>query len=169
MRVADQEEEEAPGVHADVHPELHVTGRRLRTRDDRERVAHADSRSGRAQLVTLAVEEDQQRVAAELQQAAAMPVGDVEQRGERRVHHVRHLLGACASERRELLGHRGETGDVDERERAVTLDPQPLGMVGEPLDRQPRDERNELARRPGTERDLLIHSVILRASSDAIN
>ena len=96
--------------------------------------------------MTLLVEEEQQRVAAELEQPAAVRVRDVEERLERRVHHLGHLLGARLALPGELLRHRREAGDVDERERAFKLAVASLGSLAEPFDDDPRDERRQVDR-----------------------
>ena len=62
-----------------------------------ERAAHVERRVGRARQRGLAREEEEERVAAELQQPAASRVRDVEQARERRVHDVGHLFGAALS------------------------------------------------------------------------
>ena len=93
---------------------------------------------------SLAVVEEEERVAAELQQPAAVAVRDVEEPGERRVHHAVHLLRTRTPERREPLRHPREPGDVDEDERALDP-PAPLERrVPHPLQRQPRHIRAQL-------------------------
>ena len=69
--------------------------------------------------VPLALEEQQEGVAAELQQVAAVGVGDAEQRAERRADRLDELLGALAAAPREALGELREPGDVREQERGV--------------------------------------------------
>ena len=144
MRLADEEELEAAGVEAGVHLQLDGAGRRPRPSDRAQRPAHLERRARRARCVVVALVEQQQRVAAELEQAAALRVGDGEQRREGRVHDLGDLLRAGSAEAGEPLGHRREARDVDERERSVDLAPDRLGIVAEPLERQPWDERDEL-------------------------
>ncbi len=65
--------------------------------------------------VRLALEQQQERVAAELEQRAAVGVGDGEERLEAAADRVGELLGPLpAAPARELLGQLGEAGDVDE-------------------------------------------------------
>ena len=93
-----------------------------------------------------ALVQEQEGVAAELEEPAALRVGHCQQRGEGRVHHLRDLFRSRPTEAGQSLGHRREPGDVDERERAVDLAPLRLGLVAQPLQRQARDERDELGR-----------------------
>jgi hypothetical protein len=150
MGVADEEELEAAGVEAGMHPQLDGSRRRARTPDRPQRPPHLERRPRRTLGVPVALVEEQERVAAELEQAAAERVGPVEERRERRVHHVRHFLGARAPAARELLRHRREARDVDEGESPVDLEPAPLRARPQPLDRQPRNERDELGRAVGS-------------------
>ena len=105
---------------------------------------HPEARPSGAGRVLRPVVEQEKRVAAELQQSAALGVRHVEQRGERRVHDVVHFLGAGLAEVRELLRHRREPRDVDERDRGVELVREPVRLVAEPFERQPGDERDKL-------------------------
>ena len=130
-----------------MHLELNRPGRRSRPADRPKRPAHLERRPSSPACVLLAVVEQQQRVAAELEEAAALRVGNAEERRERGIHHLGDLLGPCSAEARETLRHGGEARDVDECEGSLDLAPRCLGLVAEPLQRQPRDERNEVARR----------------------
>ena len=148
MRLPDEEELEASGVEAGVHLQLdrrRRTSSVVRSRAASDRISNA-ARAARDGVIVALVEQ-QQGVAAELEQAAALCVGDGEQRGEGRVHHLCDFFRAGSAEAGEPLGHRGEPRDVDECERALDLAPLGLGMVAEPFERQPRDERDELGRR----------------------
>ena len=149
MRLSDEEELEAAAVKSRVHLELDRPGRRSRPTDRAKRSPHLECRASGSACVLLAVVEQQQRVAAELEQAAALCVRDAEERGERRVHHLGDLLGARSAEAREALRHRGEARDVDECDGSLDLAPRCRGLVAEPLERQPRDERDEIGRRRG--------------------
>ena len=142
--VADEEEVEAAAVHARMHAQLHGAGRRAGPPDLAEDAPHAEARPGGARRMLGPVVEQEQGVAAELQEPAALGVRDVEQRRERRVHDVVHFLRAGLAEVRQLLRHRREPGDVDERDRRVELVREPVGLVAEPLERQPGDERDKL-------------------------
>ena len=84
-------------------------------------------------------EQEQERVAAELQEAAAGSVRDLEQRLEAGADRVGDLLGADLAVAGEPLGHLGEPGDVDEEERPVD---DLLGLLGgeeRPVDGQAGD------------------------------
>ena len=139
-----EREEEAAGIEAGMHLQCHGPGGRLRAPDRAQRLPHLERCARRAPLVALVVEEDEQCVSAELEQAAAVVVRDPEQGVEGRVHHLGHLLGACLALGRELLGHRREAGDVDEGHRPVDLAPFAIRILGEPLDHEPRNIRREV-------------------------
>ncbi len=93
----------------------------------------------RARRVAVAIEPEEERVAAELEQAAAVFVGDGEHRLEHLSDHVGDLLGALAPLLREQLGQLRESRDVDERGRAVDLPCADVGIVDEVLLQDARD------------------------------
>ncbi len=162
MRLSDEEELEVAAVESRVHLQLNRSGRRPRTADRPERPAHLECGARGALSVTLSVVEQQQCVAAELEQATALRVGNAEKRGERRIHHLRDFLRSLSSQAREALRHRGEAGDVDEGDGSLDLSPGRCGLVSEPLERQTRNERDEIGRRRGERvRRGLRHDVIL--------
>jgi hypothetical protein len=144
--VPDEEEVEGAAVDADVHPERHVARRRARPPDLAQRPAHPVRRTRGADGVTVAGEEEQECVAAELEEAASLPVGDVEQVRERVVHHLRHLLRAHLPLAGEAFGHRGEAGEVDERERPVERLPAHLRLRLQPVRNEPRHVGAEVGR-----------------------
>ena len=152
--LADEEELEGPAVQSGVHPELDRAGRRPRPSDRAKRPAHLERRPRRPRSMVVAVVQQQERVAAELQKPAALRVGDAEQSRERRVHHLGDLLRAGSPETGESLRHRREARDVDERERAVHLEPGLRRVVAQPLERQPGDEGDELGGQGRTGRSL---------------
>ena len=119
MRLADEEEVEDPAVDPDVHPQRHLPGRRVERAELFERAPHAECRVAGPGRVRIAVEEEEERVASELHEPAAVRVGDREEPRERRAHHVRHLFCSKPPLGREALGHRGEARDVDERQGPV--------------------------------------------------
>ena len=123
MRLPHEEELKASGVEAGVHLQLNRAGGRLRSSDRSQRRPHLERRTRCSRGVIVTLVEQQQGVAAELEQAAALCIGHREQSSEGRVHHLRDLFGAGSTEAGELLGHRGESRDVDERERALDLAP----------------------------------------------
>ncbi len=105
-------------MDADRHPQLDVLG------DHRlDRPLHVRSRPGGALFVTIAAKEEEQRVAAELQDVAAVPLGDLDQTVEAARDAADELLGAGPAPGREPLGERGEPGDVD-RDEGALLDPE---------------------------------------------
>ena len=84
---------------------------------------HAEGGARGALDVAGPVEEQQQRVAAELQQAAVVAVGLGEQLGERGAEHVDELLGPLAAALGEALGELREARDVGEEQRPVDAPP----------------------------------------------
>ena len=93
MGLTDEEEVERPAVDPDRHAEADLPGRRLDPADLSERATHRDSGAGRLAGMVLTGEEEQQRVAAELDQAAAVPVRDSEEPGEDGAEDVGDLFG----------------------------------------------------------------------------
>ena len=146
VRAAGQAERERAAVHAHRHPQR---GPRAR-RDDRargaQRAAHPDGRAQRALGVRVALEEQQQRVAAELQQAAAVRVGDREQRGERGLDRLADPLRALRAEPGEPLGQLREAADVGEDQRARQHRDVRSGRLGQCPERDPRHVRLKRAR-----------------------
>ena len=115
-----------------------------RSRPTRSSVAlHLPGRPAGALLVAGAVEQQQQRVAAPLEQAGAVVVRLVEQRGEHAVERVAHQLGADLALACETLREGREPRDVDEHHRAVDLALQRVRRVSEPVDDEPRDVRRQ--------------------------
>ena len=88
-----------------------------------------------------AVEEEQERVAAPLEQPRSPVVRLVEQRPEDAVECVPHQLRADLPLTREQLRERCEPRDIDERERAFDREVASLRVVPGPLDQQPRHIR----------------------------
>ena len=74
----DQEEVDVAAVHSDRHRQPQRSDRRRNFGGFAQCAAHFDRGAGRAARVVVAVEEQQQRVAAEFQQHAAVVVGDVD-------------------------------------------------------------------------------------------
>ena len=105
----------------------HAESRVAQRRDDATVVGHEPEhrRGGRrgASMMVVAREEHDHRVAAELQHIAAEPEDLVDQSVEDRVQHVVDVLRTAAAEARQSFGQLGETGDVEERQRAIDLDP----------------------------------------------
>ena len=102
---------------------------------------HLPGRPGGPQRVVGAVEHEEQRVAAPLEQAGAPVVGLVEERREHAVERVAHELGADLALSREPFGEGREARDVDEDEGGLDLAVE-LGRVGaEPIDDESRHVR----------------------------
>ena len=83
----------------------------------------------------------QQLDAAPLDDTAVEVVRDREEVGEAQVEDVVDLLGTDLALARQAFAHRGEAGDVDERERALEAPVASLGCFLRPLDDQPRHVR----------------------------
>jgi len=136
-------------VNPDVHLERHRADRGLRLPELAKGGSHPERGIARPHLVLLAGEEQQERVAAELEEPAAEGVGDVEEPGEDEVHHLGDLLRAAFPSRGEALRHRREARDVDEDERSLELAPPGLGSLAQPIDDDPGDERRQVDYRRG--------------------
>jgi hypothetical protein len=144
MRIADEEEVEIACVQPRVHLQLHCSRRGTWPPDRTQRSTHLECSPRGPRRVVFAVVEKEERVPSELEQTATLLVRDLEECRERRVHHLGHFLRAGPSQARQPLGHRGEAGDVDEREGSLELEPAPLGVVAEPFERQPGNERDKV-------------------------
>jgi hypothetical protein len=144
VQVADEEELEASGVEACVHLQLDGPGRGAGASDRTKRAPHVECGPRGPRPVIVAVVQEEEGIASELEKAATLLVRDLEECRERRIHHVRHFLRARAPEAGQLLGHGRETGDVDERQRPLELEPVPLGACAQPLEGQTRDKRDEV-------------------------
>jgi hypothetical protein len=91
--------------------------------------------------MTRAREPQEQRVAAELEQAAVFPVGNGEQFGEDGAQDVRDLLGSDLPVACQALRHLREAGDVHEDHRAFDRAKREMGLLGQPADHQSRHIR----------------------------
>ena len=119
VRRADGKEMEFAGMHALRHPQRDVRTGNLDAADGAQDTAHQRRRTAGALDVAFALEPEQQRIAPELQQAAAVLVRDLEDRFETASDCLRNLLRALAALAGEPLRQLGETGDIDERGGAV--------------------------------------------------
>ena len=108
-----------PGMHALRHPQRDLRPGDFDPADVAQHPAHQDGRATGARGVTLALEPQQQRVAAELEQAAAVVVGDEQDRLETAPDRLGDLLGALAALAGEPFGQLREPGDVHEDGGAV--------------------------------------------------
>ena len=108
-------------VDAGGHAQLDGPHRALGAADRLDRPLHVRGRPGRPRRVPVAVEEEEQRVAAELEHVAAVPLGDLDQAVEADRDPLDELLGAGLALRRQPLGQCREAGDVHGDERAFEL------------------------------------------------
>ena len=143
MGRAHREEMEASRMHALRHSQRDLGTGNFDPADVAQRAAHQDRRAAGARGVTIALEPQKQGIAAELEQAAAVLVGDGQDRLETASDRLGDLFGALAALAREPLGQFRESGDVHEYGGAVAR-----SSIGWP-DRRP-DVAGECA--PHTER-----------------
>jgi hypothetical protein len=103
--------------------------------------------------VRVADEEQEQRVAAELQHVAAVPLRHVDQLGEDRRDRADELLGALAALRRQPFRQRGEARDIDRDEGTVQFPGPRQVTFRAPATHEAREVRGQLGslgdRRPG--------------------
>ena len=104
-------------VDADRHPQLDRADRALGVPDLLDRPLHVRRGARGALGVALAGEEEQQRVAAELEHVAAVPLRDGDQGVEHGRDPLHELLGSGLAVDGEALGESREPGDVDRDER----------------------------------------------------
>ena len=118
---AGHEEVERAGADPDRHPQHDRAAAQVQPADAIDGALHLPGRPGRPQRVVGAVEHEEQRVAAPLEQAGAPVVGLVEERREHAVERVAHELGADLALAGEALGQGREARDVDEDEGGLDL------------------------------------------------
>ena len=143
MARVDEEEVARARVDAGRHAQLHLACRAHRRAHVLDAPLHVGRGAGRAQLVPVAREEDEQRVAPEFEHVAGEAPGDADQCLEDAAEEQHELLGARASLCLEPLGERGEARDVDRDERAVEYLRRAARGVPAPLDDEPRQVRHE--------------------------
>ena len=93
----DEEEVARAGVDPGRHAELHPTDRAHRVARRLDEPLHRGGRRRRSHLVRRALEEQQQRVAAELEHVATEPLRDPDQPLEAAADDEDQLLGADAA------------------------------------------------------------------------
>ncbi|MCU0263627.1 MAG: hypothetical protein MUF09_08125 [Candidatus Nanopelagicales bacterium] len=120
---------DVPGVQPDRHLQREPPHRRGHSRGLPQRRAHLDRRVAGLLRVVRAREEEQQRVAAELEQLTAARPGDPQHRAEHPVQRLDDLLGTDPPAPRQLLGQRREARHVGEHERPVHDPPQLPGRL----------------------------------------
>jgi len=134
---------EVTRVDADGHPERDLLAQHGQPAHGPQGPAHLDGGPAAAGLVVGSGEVQEEGVTAELQQAATVGHGQVEQGHEARPDGGRELLGTDPAVTGQALGQLGEARDVHEDDGA-RLDPEPLvGPPGQPLDAQPGEVRGE--------------------------
>ena len=135
-------------MHALRHPQRDLGARQLDPADVVERAAHPHRGRAGARRVAIALEPQQERVAAELEQAGAVLVGDLEDRREAAADRVGDLLRALAALARELLGQLREAGDVGEHRGAFRGPVRRVRIGEEVLLQDAREVGNRRVRRP---------------------
>ena len=129
---------EDAGVDPHRHAERDVAGRAQHPSAFAQGSAHPVRGPAGARGVILALEQQQDGVAAPLDEAGTVPVGDLEQLGEDVVEQIVHLLRAHLALARETFRQLGEPRDIGECERAGDL-ANPGGVArAEPIDEQTR-------------------------------
>ena len=119
----DEEEVTDPRVDARRHPEPHLADRAHRLARALDEPLHLRGRAAGSLGVRVAREENQQSVAAKLEDVASSTVRDPDQAFENAADRQHQLLGAGSTPRLEPLGEGSESGEVDRDERAVELAP----------------------------------------------
>jgi hypothetical protein len=143
MDVAGEKKVERAAVDADGHPERHRFSARADPPDLRDPPLHLDGGAARPRGMVVAAEEQQDGVAAPLDEPRSLDVGGGEQVGEAAVERVAHLLRADLPAAREALRQLREAGDVDKRDRALDRLPPGRRLIPDPVDEQPRHVRRE--------------------------
>ncbi len=143
MGPADEEQQKATAVYADRHAQPYDATRRLDPPDRTQPGPHARRRPTTAGGMVVTDEQDEQRVAAELEEHPAFGVRNGQKLRETRADDVGELLRTDPAPLGQLLRQAREPRDVDEHRRRVELTPPASGLVGEPLVDQARHERSE--------------------------
>ena len=143
VAVAREEAVHAAGVDAGRHPQHDAPRGGVEPADLGQPALHADRAQRRAFLVRVVGEEEEQRIATELEEAAARGVRDGEERFEALADPAGDLFGAHLAVPGETLGHLGEARDVDERERGVDGHPALVRVLPGPVDGQAGEIRTD--------------------------
>ena len=107
-----QEDVDERAVDAGRHPQLDVPGRARRGSDLLDRPLHVRCRSARSSGMSVADEQQEERVASELEDVSAVPLGRLDQAGEDSRDGADELFRALSTLFRQALGQRGEARDV---------------------------------------------------------
>ena len=143
MRSTDEEREKAAAVHTDRHAQPHRAALGLDAADGAEPGSHPRRRSTAPRGVVVTGEEDEERVATELEEYAAFGVRHREQFREAGADDLGELLGTDPTLASESFGQAGEARDVDEHRGRVERAPPAFGLIGEPLVDEAREERGQ--------------------------
>ena len=143
VHAADEEQLEAARVHADGHLESHGAGGGREAAHAGERLLHADRGGRGALLVVDPAKEQQDGVAAELEEIGVLGVRRRDELGKRRVENEGDLLGTLPAAPGQLLGELREARDVGEHERALEGARLRPRLVAQPVGRDPRNERSQ--------------------------
>ena len=140
---AGDEERALAAVDADRHAQLDPDTALVEPARLAQGAAHAGRRTARALRMAVAVEQQQQRIAAELQQAATGLVRDGQEGREAAADRSGETLGALATLPREPLGQLREAADVDEDERAVEAPDRGVRRLVEMPQQESRNVRSQ--------------------------
>ena len=159
MGPAHDEQVERSGVDPHRHAEREPSAGEVDLADLAQRPAHRDRRATPPLRVTLTVEEQQQCVAAELDQSPSVRVGDRQDRLEDRSDDLGDLLGALLAPACEPFGELREPRDIDEDDGPLDLSNQGIRRIGEVLKEDARHVRLQIAPGSGSEpHDLVVHA-----------
>ena len=140
---AHAEEVKGAAVDPDRHPEVDPPDRGGKGPGLAQGGAHGDRPPRAMRGVVVAGEGQEQGVAAELQERAALGVRDLEHPGEHVVQDFGELLGADATAPGQPLRQGREPRDVDEAAGRLQRPPARAGRVEVPLQDEARDVRRE--------------------------
>ena len=118
MHAPGHEEVERPGRDPDRHPQDDRAAAHVEATDPGDLALHLPGGAARPAFVVWAVEQQEERVAAPLEEARPPVIRLVEQRREHAIERVAHQLGPDLALPRESLAEGGEPRDVDEHHGA---------------------------------------------------
>ncbi len=144
VRALDEEGVDGAGVDAGRHTQRHGADRAHRAAGVLDKPLHLDRGEARALLVAVALEQEEQGVAAELEHVAAAAERDPDQALEDAADDEDELLRAGAALGREALREGGEPGEVDGDECPRQLTETLAGRLPGPV----HDEAREVGAQP---------------------
>ena len=136
MRIADEEEVDLTAVNADRHPQRDLACRGEADTHLVQGPLHGQGGGTGPALMFVSAEQEEQRIAPELEQVAAVYVGGREQGAEGVADDLGQLLGTDPALACEALGHLGESRDVDQDHRPLDGAMQFPGCVLVPVPNQ---------------------------------